>query len=87
VKYALFFTKQAEKEFLALDRYVQRKIKVYLEKHVLSGDPRAVGKPLTENLSGHWRYRIGDYRVICAIHDDALEIVAVRIGHHSRIYR
>ena len=50
-------------------------------------DPRASGKPLTANRKGQWRYRIGDYRLICAIEDDRLIIVALSVGHRSIVYK
>ncbi|MBE3061911.1 MAG: type II toxin-antitoxin system RelE/ParE family toxin, partial [Cutibacterium acnes] len=45
------------------------------------------GKPLTGDLSGLWRYRIGDYRLICTLNDDRLIILALSIGHRRDIYR
>ncbi|MDY3740898.1 MAG: type II toxin-antitoxin system RelE/ParE family toxin [Selenomonadaceae bacterium] len=50
-------------------------------------DPRQHGKALTANLSGLWRYRIEDYRVIVKIVDDELIIVAVSIDHRKQIYK
>ena len=49
-------------------------------------DPRAIGKGLTANRSGQWRYRIGDYRLICQIEDNELIILALTIGHRRDIY-
>ena len=49
-------------------------------------DPRVHGKGLTANRSGQWRYRIGDYRLICMIEDDRLVILALAVGHRSEIY-
>ncbi|EGF75734.1 toxin-antitoxin system, toxin component, RelE family, partial [Cutibacterium acnes HL099PA1] len=45
------------------------------------------GKPLTGDLSGLWRYRIGDYRLICTLNDNRLTILALSIGHRRDIYR
>ena len=45
------------------------------------------GKGLTANRSGQWRYRIGDYRLICQIEDDRLVILALNIGHRSEVYK
>ena len=50
-------------------------------------DPRSKGKALTGTLRGLWRYRVGDYRIICSIIDDELIIVAVEVGHRREIYR
>ena len=50
-------------------------------------NPRAHGKALTANLKGKWRYRIGDYRLLCHIEDDNLIILALTIGHRREIYQ
>lgn len=50
-------------------------------------DPRSRGKALTGPLKGLWRYRFGDYRVVCDIRDDTLVVIALRAGHRSEVYR
>lgn len=50
-------------------------------------NPRVHGKSLTANLQGLWRYRIGDYRLICIIEDDRLVITALSVGHRRDIYK
>jgi mRNA interferase RelE/StbE len=87
VNYTLEFTNKARRQFDALDKYVQGKLRDYLNKHVDgSSNPRAVGEPLSGNLSGYWRYRIGNYRVVCEICDDIFVVTAVKLGHRSKIY-
>lgn len=49
--------------------------------------PVRVGKGLTGPLTGLWRYRIGDWRVVVDIYDDRLVILALDIEHRSRVYR
>ena len=49
-------------------------------------DPRAHGKGLTANLPGRWRYRIGDYRVLCEIRDNDLVVLAIEVGHRCEVY-
>lgn len=49
-------------------------------------NPRAFGNGLTANRSGMWRYRIGDYRMLCEIRDDELTVLAIEIGHRSKVY-
>ena len=80
-------TARFDKEFRKLDRYTQKMIKAWIDRH-LDGceDPRAIGKGLTANRSGQWRYRIGDYRLICQIDDGRLIILALTVGHHRDIY-
>jgi len=47
---------------------------------------RQYGKGLTANRSGHWRYRIGDCRVIVNIQDDRLIVLSLEAGHRREIY-
>lgn len=49
-------------------------------------NPRQTGKGLSFNKSGFWRYRVGDYRIICQIKDDELTIIVVTVGHRKNIY-
>jgi mRNA interferase RelE/StbE len=70
-----------------LDKESLRRIKRYLGDVVELENPRDRGRGLTENLSNYWRYRIGDYRVIVEIRDEALVVIAIGLGHRSEIYR
>ena len=80
-------TARFDREFKKLDRYTQRMVKAWIEKHLVDcDDPRTHGKGLTANHSGQWRYRIGDYRMICLIEDEKLIILALSIGRRSSIY-
>lgn len=49
-------------------------------------NPRDRGKALTGGLSGLWRYRVGDYRVVCDLQDPRLVILVIDIDHRSSIY-
>ncbi len=55
-------------------------------KQVLEADPYDRGKALTGNWTGHWRYRSGDYRVICRLHNRVMVIEVVKAGHRSSVY-
>ena len=81
-------TSRFDKEFKKLDRYTQKLIHGLITKNIdNTDDPRQHGKPLTGDLSGLWRYRIGDYRLICTLNDNRLIILALSIGHRRDIYR
>jgi mRNA interferase RelE/StbE len=88
VKYSVEVTPRFEKEFKKLDRYTQKLIKAWIDKH-LEGcrDPRVSGKALSAELAGLWRYRIGDYRLICMIQDRKLVILMLAVGHRSIVYK
>lgn len=76
--YSVEFTSRFEKEFKKLDRYTQKLIKAWMTKNLVNcQDPRTLKKEVTVNRSGQWRYRIGDYRLICQIEDDKLVILAL----------
>lgn len=50
-------------------------------------DPRQRGKAPTANLTGYWRCRIGDWRVVAEVRENELVIVAIGLGHRSEVYR
>ncbi len=77
-----------KREFRKLDRYTQKILRAWIDKNLVDCEnPGAFGKGLTANRSGQWRYRIGDYRLICSLEDDKLVILALSVGHRSEIYR
>lgn len=78
---------QFDKTARRLDRAALRRVRSYLEAVCQLDDPRQRGKPLTGDLAGYWRYRIGDWRVIAEIRDEELIIIAVGLGERSTIYR
>ncbi len=85
--YTVETTVKFDREFKKLDRYTMLMIKAWIEKNLVNcADPRAHGKALTANRRGQWRYRIGDYRLICEIQDDRLVILALTIGHRKEVY-
>lgn len=50
-------------------------------------DPRSEGKALTGNLAGVWRYRVGDYRILCDIDNGRLVVLVVDVAHRREAYR
>ena len=86
--YRVEFTKQALKQLRKMDRFDSQIILEWIERR-LEGcdDPRVWGKGLTANRSGQWRYRVGDYRILCLIHDDVVSIEVFSIEHRSSVYR
>jgi mRNA interferase RelE/StbE len=71
-----------------LDRVGQQRVVRFLEERVAGGrNPRDFGKPLTGDKVGLWRYRVGDYRLICRIEDDRSTVLILRIAHRREVYR
>ena len=56
------------------------------ERVLEAWSPYESGKQLTGVWTGHWRYRIGDYRVVCMLRDAELLVSVVRVGHRSSVY-
>lgn len=81
------FLATAKRQLRKLDRPWQSAILDYLEDEIAPlADPRSRGKALVGDKRGLWRYRVGDYRIVCEIQDEQLVIAAVLIGHRSTVY-
>jgi mRNA interferase RelE/StbE len=79
----------AVRELSKLDSQHSKRILKYLKDRIAKlDDPRSLGKALQGSQFGElWRYRLGDFRIICKIEDQKLVVVVVRIGHRKEIYR
>jgi mRNA interferase RelE/StbE len=88
VAWTIEFAETVRKSVEKLDPQTRSRIKSYMERRVaLLDDPRSQGKALTGPLGGLWRYRVGDYRIICEIHDKKVVILVVMIDHRRDVYR
>lgn len=86
-KYIVEISPQAKKQLKKIDPYASKKIVTWIDKNLVNCvDPYLQGKPLKGNLSNHWRYRIGDYRVISQIDNNKIKIIIVSVGHRKEIY-
>lgn len=77
---------RAEKALKKLDKPQARRIRDALVRLAGLDDPASACKALSGPLTGLWRYRVGDYRVILDIRRSEVVIVAVDLGHRSEIY-
>ena len=81
------FDDRARRELRKLDAKTQQTILRYLRERIAGADdPRRFGKPLRMKLAGLWRYRIGDYRLICRREENRLVVLVLRVGHRREIY-
>ena len=86
MKYKVIFTDKAKGQLKKLDKHIASLIIGWLEKNIQNCEnPRIHGKGLMENRSGQWRYRIGAYRVRCAIKDREVIDLVLEIGHRTEI--
>ena len=87
MQYKVIFTERAKKQLKKLEKHIAALIIGWLEKNIQNCEnPRLHGKGLLENKSGQWRYRIGDYRVICEIQDKEIIVLVLEVGHRRDIY-
>jgi mRNA interferase RelE/StbE len=71
-----------------LDPATQRRVWRFLRERLACTDnPRKSGKALTGKYAGLWRYRVGDYRLVCRIEDARLVVLLVKIGHRRNVYQ
>ncbi|MDO4813896.1 MAG: type II toxin-antitoxin system RelE/ParE family toxin [Gemella sp.] len=86
--YKLEIDKQALKQLKKLDKPVAEMIVRWLYKNIDGvSNPRSQGKALTGDKQGLWRYRVGNYRVVCDIVDDRLIVLSLAVGHRKDIYK
>ena len=82
------FERAAQKELERLDRPVAQRVMKFLYQRVGKlDDPRRIGERLQGALSEFWKYRVGDYRLICSLEDDRLVVLVLRIGHRREVYK
>ncbi|MCG5500572.1 type II toxin-antitoxin system RelE family toxin [Ectothiorhodospira lacustris] len=82
------YTQTALNQLRKLDKPSARRILDFLDDRVAQRhDPRSTGKALTGPLGGLWRYRIGQFRVICEIRDDEFRVLVVELGNRREVYR
>ena len=80
-------TELALKQLKKIGHSEAKRITHYLRTRIEPlDDPKALGKLLKGDLSNLWRYRVGDYRLICEINGNELIVLVVRIGHRKGIY-
>ncbi|MFZ3176280.1 MAG: type II toxin-antitoxin system RelE/ParE family toxin [Thiobacillus sp.] len=78
----------AEKQLAKLDKPVAKRLRSFLvERLAPLDDPRSIGQALGSELGEFWKYRVGDWRLICQIKDTKILITVVRLGNRREVYR
>lgn len=83
--YVVQYDPRAVKELTKLDRPIARRIVKAVDD--LGVQPRPQGARSLVGYPGLWRIRIGDHRVVYAIKDAELVVLALRIAHRRDVYR
>ena len=82
------YLSSVKKDTEKLDPQVKRRIRDFLENRIANlEDPRSIGESLKGKFSEFWKYRVGDYRIICEIKDSELIILTVKIGNRREVYK
>ena len=82
------YTSTALKQLTKLDKSAAKRIIDIMEQRIaVSQDPRDTGKALMGAMLGrYWRYRVGEYRVVCDIQDSVLCVLVVKVGSRKDVY-
>ena len=83
------FDPDALKELKKLDRPVQMRLVAFLRERLSPlEDPRSIGEALSgARLGSYWKYRVGDWRIVCDIQDQRIVVRVLRIGNRRKVYR
>ena len=84
-KYSVVFTRSARKELEGLPEAIQTRVVSQIEQ--LSSDPRPTGVRKLVGSGPLWRLRVGEYRVIYAVHDERKLVDIICIRHRKDAYR
>ena len=80
---------QVDRELRKLDPQQSKRILKFLHERLAPLDnPRSIGQALQGSKLGEfWKYRVGDYRLVCKIEGQQLLILVLRVGHRREVYR
>ena len=84
--WTLEIERRAERELGKLDKHTGKRIVAAMRAVAALDNPRDRGRALAGEWAGHWRYRVGDYRVIARIEDGRMVIVVIAVGHRREVY-
>ena len=87
MSYKVEYSKSDQKQIKKMDQYTKVMLIRWITKNLADcSNLRQYGKALKGNLKNQWRYRVGDYRVLCDIEDDKLIILVINVGYRKEIY-
>jgi len=86
--YKIDYSQDARKQLKKLDKQVSTRVFKWLEDRVVGcNNPRLWGEALVGEFTGLWKYRIGDFRLICEIKDYQLVVLVIELGHRKEVYK
>lgn len=80
--------KKALKGIAALDKSIQKRLMFFLRDRLAKiENPRSIGEALQGQLRKFWKYRVGDYRLVCRIEDKTVTVLVLRVDHRKEVYK
>ena len=81
-------SERALKQLKKLDKQAAAQILAYLDERIAgTHDPRQLGKQLKGELNNIWRYRSGDYRILCQLQGEVFVVLVLEVGHRKNMYQ
>ncbi|MDD1625991.1 MAG: type II toxin-antitoxin system RelE/ParE family toxin [Methylococcaceae bacterium] len=88
MQWTVRLSETALKTLEKINKPEQLRIRQFIKDNLANLDnPRSMGKALQGNLKGLWRYRVGNYRLVCQIYNSELIVMVLEIGHRKDIYK
>lgn len=82
------YSDNAMRDLKRLDAQIAKRIMNFMKDRIATAkDPRQIGTALVGEKGAVWRYRIGDYRAVCEIHDGKVRVLVLKVGHRRDVYR
>ena len=86
--YKVEYLPSVYKKMEKMDNFIKRMLYNWIDKNLQNCEnPRLLGKPLSSDRAGQWRYRVGDYRIIVKIEDARLIVLVINVGHRKEVYK
>ena len=88
MSWAYNISERALKQLKKLDPQIRKRIIDFLDDRITgSNNPKQWGKQLKGELKNIWRYRVGDYRILCQLQGELLVVLVVDVAHRRDVYR
>lgn len=84
--YKVEFTNKASKDFFKLSRNVQIRITKAIDTKLVV-NPKSCLIPLVGDKAGFYKFRVGDYRLLCVRNDNKFIILVVAVKHRKNVYK
>ena len=86
--WAIEFDPAAQRELNKLDAAISRRIlKFLLERVAKLDDPRRIGERLQGKFHHLWKYRVGDYRILCSFKQEVLVVLVLKLAIAGEVYK